>query len=176
MDNLVTSVLAKLGWFILRDNPLTCKDLVRYGEVLATLVKSQLPWRITRLREQHGITQAELAQRTGLSPPTISKLERGIFNGVRFETIVKLAAIFEVSLDYMAGIDHAQVVRAAAFVGRACPECGNTEPHAISACALDMFERGRSQAFIAARHTLTLATVEVMLREEMRIRRERRPS
>jgi transcriptional regulator with XRE-family HTH domain len=146
---------------------------VRYGEVLTDLVKSQLPWRITRLREQHGLTQAALSKKSGLAPSTISELERGCFNGIRFDTIVKLAALFEVSLDYMAGIDHAQVVRAMAFLGRPCPECGILEAHTVPDCVLQMFELGRSHAFIAARHRMTQATVEFMIREEIRIRRER---
>jgi hypothetical protein len=43
---------------------------------------------------------------------------------------------------------------------------------------IQMKEHGRSNAFIAARHQLTLLTVEVMLREEIRmrsVRASRRP-
>jgi transcriptional regulator with XRE-family HTH domain len=146
---------------------------VPYGELLTALVKSQLPWRITRFRELRGFTQAALSKKCGLAPSTISQIERGIFKGLRFQTIVKLAAIFEVSLDHMTGIDHAQLVRSASVVGRVCPECGKCEGHSVAECALEMFERGRSHAFISARHRLTIPTVELMLREEMRMKRER---
>jgi transcriptional regulator with XRE-family HTH domain len=150
-----------------------CNGLVGYGEVLTELAKSQLPWRITRLREQQALTQAALAEKAGLAPSTISQLERGNFEGIQFKTIVKLAAFFEASLDYMSGMDHAQVVRAAAFLGRPCTECGVLEAHSVPQCALEMFEKGRSYVFIAARFQMTLATVEVMIRDEIRIRRER---
>jgi transcriptional regulator with XRE-family HTH domain len=149
------------------------KGLVRYSEALTALVKSQLPWRITRLREQHGLTQAGLAKRTGLAPATLSKLERGVFNGLYFDTIVKLAATFEVSLDYMAGIDHAQVVRAMTVVGRACPECGRGEAHPFGECMIEMQERGRSVEFIAARFGVTVQSARFTIQEEYRVRRER---
>jgi transcriptional regulator with XRE-family HTH domain len=146
---------------------------VRYFEVLTDLVKRQLPWRITRLREQHGFSQSKLAEKTGLSPATISQLERGHFDGLRFKTVLTLAGIFEVSLDYMAGVDHAGLVRAMAIRNVPCPECGRLEGHSVATCSLEMFERGRTYAFIAARHELTVATVEFMLREEMKVRRDR---
>jgi transcriptional regulator with XRE-family HTH domain len=146
------------------------KGAVRYVEVLTDLVKRQLPWRITRLRDQHGLTQAALAKKTALAPSTISQLERGVFQGARFETVLSLAGLFEVSLDYMAGIDHAGLVRAIAILGYTCPECGKREAHSLPECSLEMFEHGRSHAFIAARHQMTVLTVEVMLREEIRMR------
>lgn len=145
---------------------------MRYGEVLTALVKSQLPWRITSLRQQHRLLKHELAAKTGLARSTIGELESGSFNGLRFQTIVTLAGFFEVGLDYMAGIDHAQVVRAAAIVGRPCPECGILESHSVPKCALAMYERGKSQSFIAARFEMTLPTVAFMIREEMAIARD----
>jgi transcriptional regulator with XRE-family HTH domain len=143
---------------------------VRYVDVLTDLVHRQLPWRITKLRDQHHLTKGQLARKTDLAPSTVSQIERGVFRGVRFETVLSLAAFFEVSLDYMAGVDHAGLVRAIALLGRECPECGKTEGHSVPECALQMKERGRSHAFIAARHQLTVPTVEFMLREEIRIR------
>jgi hypothetical protein len=117
------------------------------------------------------LLKGELAKKTGLAPATIGKLELGTYDGLRFETIVTLAGFFEVGLDYMAGIDHAQVVRAAAVVGRQCPECGRIESHTVPECALAMWELGRPHAFIAARFGMTLPTVLFMLREEMELAR-----
>ncbi len=145
---------------------------MRYNEVLNDLVKRQMPWRITSLRQQHRLLKGDLAKRTGLAPSTIGQLERGAFNGVHFDTVVTLAGFFEVGLDYMVGVDHAQLVRAAAVVGRQCPECGMLEGHSVPVCALAMFERGRSHEFIAARFGMTVPTVAFMLREEMEIARD----
>jgi transcriptional regulator with XRE-family HTH domain len=146
---------------------------MRRVEILIDLVKHNLPWRITRLREQHGLTGLALSSRCGLSASTISQIERGKFAGVRFETILSLAAYFEVGLDYMAGLDHAALVRGIALRELTCPECGRLDGHSVAQCAVSMFERGRTHAYIAARCELTVATVECMLREEMRVLRER---
>lgn len=143
---------------------------MRYRDVLLDLVTRQLPWRLTKLRDQHSLSMEQLAQKSGLARPTIWKIERGVFKGLRFETIVSLAGFFEVSLDYMAGVDHAGLVRAIAVLGHLCPECGVQDAHSLPQCALEMFERGRSHSYIAARHQLTILTVEVMLREEIRMR------
>jgi transcriptional regulator with XRE-family HTH domain len=137
---------------------------------LADLVRRQMPFRVVRLRDQHAFTRVALAAKAGLALSTLSQIERGVFRSIQLDTLLSLAGTFEVSLDYMAGIDHAGLVRVIARVGQNCPDCGKADAHSLPECALEMFEHGRSHAFIAARHQLTLLTVEVMLREEIRIR------
>ena len=137
-------------------------------------MRVRLPWRIVRLRQQHALARAALSKKSGLARSTLSQLERGVFSGIRFETLLALAAVFEVSIDYVAGLDSADdLVRAAAFVGRPCPQCGLAGGHSVPDCVLQMFEKGRSHAFIAAVHQMTVSTVEFMLREEIRIRLDR---
>ncbi len=146
---------------------------MRRVETLIDLVKHNLPWRITYLREQHALDQKTLAKKCGLAASTISQIERGKFAGVRFDTVLFLAAFFEVGIDYMVGVEHAGLVRAIALKELKCPECGRLNEHSVAKCAVSMFERGRTHAYIAARCELTLATVECMLREELRVLRER---
>jgi transcriptional regulator with XRE-family HTH domain len=141
---------------------------VRYFDVLTDLVQRQLPWRVTKLRDQHHLTMTQLAAKTGLARPTISLLEHGKFKGLQFRTVVALAGFFEVGLDYMAGVEHAGLVRAIAILGHPCPECGKQDAHSLPQCALEMFERGRTHAYIAATHQLTLVMVEVIIREQIK--------
>src|ERR1700681_590304 len=146
---------------------------MQYTDVLNDLVKSQLPLRLKRLRDQHGLTQGQLAQRAKLAPSTISQIENGSFSGLRFETLVRLAGIFEVSLDYMVALDNAPIVRAIALAGRPCPECGKVETHSLAECILEMYDRGRTMGFIGARFGFTLASVGLIIQEESRASRKR---
>lgn len=52
--------------------------------------------RLKALREEKGISQAELAKLTGLSRTTISKIENGEAVNVNTKTIVKIAEVFAV--------------------------------------------------------------------------------
>lgn len=57
--------------------------------------------RIEELRAARGWTQAELARRAGVRPNTILDIERGRTRGVDFETLEKLARVFEVDPAYL---------------------------------------------------------------------------
>lgn len=50
-------------------------DAVEHGEVLAEAYR--IAMQVMDLREKHGLTQAELAQRCGMSQADISRIERG---------------------------------------------------------------------------------------------------
>lgn len=52
--------------------------------------------RLKALREEKGISQAELAKMAGLSRATISKIENGDAVNVNTKTILKIAEIFAV--------------------------------------------------------------------------------
>ena len=54
---------------------------------------------LIRLREQHGLTQAQLAQRMGVSQPFIAKLEAGEAHNFRLETLVKFALALDSALE-----------------------------------------------------------------------------
>ena len=58
--------------------------------------------RLTELRKEKGLTQAELADKLGVLQRSVSHWE----NGTRecdFETLIKLSIIFSVSTDYLLG-------------------------------------------------------------------------
>lgn len=57
---------------------------------------------IKALREAANMTQAELAGRLGISPPSVAKWENGRANP-SYENLVQLADIFGCSLDAVAG-------------------------------------------------------------------------
>jgi len=64
--------------------------------------KELLRKRITQARDQKGMHQAELAEKTGVTPAAISQIEKGI----RVPTIPvlhRIADVLGVSLDYLSG-------------------------------------------------------------------------
>lgn len=60
--------------------------------------------RVKRARERLGITQAELARRTGTSANAINLLEQGITYDPRASRIVAVARELKVSADYLLGL------------------------------------------------------------------------
>lgn len=60
---------------------------------------------IKRAREEVGITQQELSQRTGLSRVTINHLENGLRKQVKPEVIQKISAALGKNENYFLGVD-----------------------------------------------------------------------
>lgn len=58
--------------------------------------------RLKELRQQHGMTQADLADLLNLGPTAISNYEANR-NEPAFDKLVQLASYFEVSCDYLLG-------------------------------------------------------------------------
>lgn len=65
--------------------------------------------RIRKLREQRKMSQEELGRRVGRSKPVISNYENNI-KIPPLEVLVQIAAIFNVSLDYLVGIDKTEMI------------------------------------------------------------------
>lgn len=57
---------------------------------------------IKRLREERDMSQTELAERLGIKPPSVWKLERGLANPA-YPTLAKLADIFGCTMDEVMG-------------------------------------------------------------------------
>lgn len=58
---------------------------------------------VQELRKDCGWTQRELAEKLGVHPSQVSRLERGTTKDVGIELVLKLAEVFEVSTDYLLG-------------------------------------------------------------------------
>lgn len=58
---------------------------------------------IRPLREQHGMTQEDLAKRLGVKYPAVSKWERGMAYP-SMNTVIKMAELFQVSMDVVLGL------------------------------------------------------------------------
>ena len=57
--------------------------------------------RIQNLRRERGMTQAQLAERVGISADNLGRIERGL-QGVSIDLLIELARFFAVSMDYIA--------------------------------------------------------------------------
>jgi transcriptional regulator with XRE-family HTH domain len=58
---------------------------------------------LKKLRKQKKLSQEKLARLVNISYNTISKIEAGKAKNPTFETLLKLADIFEVSIDELVG-------------------------------------------------------------------------
>ena len=54
---------------------------------------------LCRMRQKRGLTQEEVARRSGLATATISKLEEGKRTDPKMSTVLKLAVALECTLD-----------------------------------------------------------------------------
>ncbi len=59
--------------------------------------------RIAAARQLADISQVELGKRSGLNQVTIARIERGRAKGLRVETLVAIADVLNVSVDWLLG-------------------------------------------------------------------------
>lgn len=59
--------------------------------------------RIKELRQDHDLTQKEVAEYLGIEQTVYSRYERGI-NDMKIENLVKLCKLYKVSSDYVLGL------------------------------------------------------------------------
>lgn len=59
--------------------------------------------KIKEFRKKKGWSQQKLAEKSGLSFNTITRIEQGIGDSPTLKTLVKLADVLEVGLDELAG-------------------------------------------------------------------------
>ena len=59
--------------------------------------------RVKKFRKQKGWSQQKLAEKTGLSFNTITKIEQGRAEYPTLKTLIRLADVFGVSLDELVG-------------------------------------------------------------------------
>ena len=62
-----------------------------------------LPKRLKELRKEKGWSQQKLAEKTGLSFNAITKIEQGLAKHPTLKTLLRLADVFNVSLDELVG-------------------------------------------------------------------------
>lgn len=63
--------------------------------------------RLRDLREDHDLTQRELVEMLGMHKTTYTNYEQGK-REIPFELVIRLAKIYNVSIDYIAGLTHEQ--------------------------------------------------------------------
>ena len=67
------------------------------------MTKTQLAERINAAMEERGMTQADVARRTGLSTAIVAQICTGRTADPGFTKVVKIAKALDVSLNYLAG-------------------------------------------------------------------------
>ncbi|BBM45172.1 DNA-binding helix-turn-helix protein [Leptotrichia trevisanii] len=67
--------------------------------------KKNIGERILSLRLKFNITQEELAKKLNIKRQTIHKYENNIIKNIKYETVVKLAKIFNTTPEYLLGLD-----------------------------------------------------------------------
>lgn len=68
--------------------------------------------KVKKLREQKGLSQAELARQLGITRSSVNAWEMGI-SVPSTQYIVDLAGVFEISTDYLLGVDSSSTVSVA---------------------------------------------------------------
>lgn len=63
--------------------------------------------RLKTLRSHNSLTQAQLAQKLGVTKSVISAYETGL-RLPSYDILISIAQIFKVSTDYLLGVDHKQ--------------------------------------------------------------------
>jgi transcriptional regulator with XRE-family HTH domain len=79
---------------------------VTIGAITADKVVKKIAARCAELREQHGLSLQDVADRAELSKSHIWDLEQGRARNPTVDTAVRLARAFGVSLDYMTGLSN----------------------------------------------------------------------
>ena len=67
--------------------------------------KKNIGERILSLRLKFNITQEELAKKLNIKRQTIHKYENNIIKNIKYETVIKLAKIFNTTPEYLLGLD-----------------------------------------------------------------------
>ncbi len=73
---------------------------------------SMIAEKVKKLREQKGLSQAELARQLGITRSSVNAWEMGI-SVPSTQYIVDLAGVFEISTDYLLGVDSSSTVSVA---------------------------------------------------------------
>ncbi len=68
--------------------------------------------KVKKLREQKGLSQAELARQLGITRSSVNAWEMGI-SVPSTQYIVDLAGVFDISTDYLLGVDSSSTVSVA---------------------------------------------------------------
>jgi transcriptional regulator with XRE-family HTH domain len=70
----------------------------RYREAfVASQIKQAIPYQIRALMKAQGLTQAQLAERSGLSQGVISRAASPMYGNLSLNTVVRVAAGFDVA-------------------------------------------------------------------------------
>lgn len=121
------------------------------------MLKTTLPETLRKVRKMRGMSQAELARRSGVACSTICEIESGQAQDVMLRTLAKICGVLSVSFDYVTGFipddtDASVFPEASApptvRESRTCEHCGKAlrrgEPHPPGECIIAADRKGGS--------------------------------
>jgi transcriptional regulator with XRE-family HTH domain len=103
--------------------------------------------RLKQVRDLRGFTQAELAERAGLTAVQISHFETGVKPSASAITLVKLADALSVSIDYLLGrtTERTAVGGAAAVVLRNLGDASSSTIETVAEIARSLTKKDRKE-------------------------------
>jgi DNA-binding Xre family transcriptional regulator len=157
------------------------------GTPRESMLITVLPSRIVMLRGLRRLSQAQLADLSGVACSTIAAIETGQTKGVNLKTLLKLCGVFEATPDYILGIrENHTLARSFATStilsdvgtsvrrGGRCTRCGMRlrvgQPHALGKCIATACDAGQSREYLSAAFTLGIDSIDAILADEYRRR------
>jgi transcriptional regulator with XRE-family HTH domain len=103
--------------------------------------------RLKQVRDLRGLTQAELAEKAGLTAVQISHFETGVKPSASAITLVKLADALSVSIDYLLGrtTERTAVGGAAAVVLRNLGDASSSTIETVAEIARSLTKKDRKE-------------------------------
>ncbi len=153
-----------------------------------TVLRAVLPQSLARLRSIHGLSQRDLARKTGIAKSTIAALETGQVRNVTVETIERLCVCFHVTFDYLLVPNDGKRDRAPRFMvkhmdsfpahgRRTCGICDSVlrrgEPHSDPQCMMRMDAAGCSREYLASFWGFGRVALDAILADEYRREKKR---
>lgn len=77
---------------------------------MSNIKNNDIGKKLKTLRISLNLTQEELAQKLSIKRETIHKYENGIIKNIKYETIEKLAKIFNVTPQFLLGLSEKEIV------------------------------------------------------------------
>jgi transcriptional regulator with XRE-family HTH domain len=152
------------------------------------VLKQQLPWRLVRLRELHGLSENKIAKLSGVCTSRLNEIGGGLAKDIKYSTLMKLCGVLHVTPAYLLGgasgdyaepIDIRQLIKAHKWNAEPwlCSSCARVipgnHPHLLGECIVMLYDQGKSREYLATFWGLSVGSIAKIIEDEYDIRRRR---